>query len=69
MQSAIDSNANTIRVWGGGHYQTGDFYDLADELGLMVWQDIMFACSMYPRNSEFLNTVRQEIRHQVSKPH
>ena len=47
------ANFNTIRVWGGGYYPEDWFFDLCDELGLMVWQDFMFACSVYELTPEF----------------
>jgi beta-mannosidase len=47
-------------VWGGGIYEADDFYELCDEMGILVWQDFMFACSMYPANQEFLESVRAE---------
>ena len=49
-----------IRVWGGGIYENDIFYDLCDEMGLMVWQDFMFACSTYPAEGDWLESVRQE---------
>ncbi len=67
------ANFNTIRVWGGGYYPEDWFFDLCDELGLMVWQDFMFACSVYELTPEFEENIRQEfidnikrIRHHAS---
>ncbi len=65
MEAAVEVNMNSIRIWGGGIYETDDFYDIADELGILVWQDMMFACSMYPVDEDFLRSVRTEIRYQV----
>ena len=58
--SVRDSNMNMLRVWGGGIYESDDFYNLCDEMGIMVWQEFMFACSMYPGDQPFLDNVRQE---------
>ncbi|MDG2682281.1 glycoside hydrolase family 2 protein, partial [Vibrio parahaemolyticus] len=66
-QSAVDANMNMIRVWGGGQYESETFYNLCDELGLLVWQDMMFACSLYPSNDEFLKDVEEELRFQIPR--
>ncbi len=60
LKSVRDSNMNMLRVWGGGIYEADEFYELCDEMGILVWQDFMFACSMYPATLEFLDSVRAE---------
>lgn len=60
LLDATAANMNMIRVWGGGIYENDLFYDLCDEMGLMVWQDFMFACSTYPVEGEWEESVRQE---------
>ncbi|MBN1951367.1 MAG: glycoside hydrolase family 2 protein [Bacteroidales bacterium] len=60
VRSAAESNMNMLRVWGGGIYENDIFYELCDKYGIMVWQDFMFACSMYPGDDDFLENVRQE---------
>ncbi len=69
LQSAKDAHMNMIRVWGGGRYEPTSFYETCDELGLMVWQDFMFACNLYPSDLEFLENVRAEIRDNVARMH
>ena len=60
LTSVRDSNMNMLRVWGGGIYERNDFYELCDEMGILVWQDFMFGCSLYPGDQAFLENVRQE---------
>ncbi|MGI4870898.1 MAG: beta-mannosidase [Janthinobacterium lividum] len=67
LQAARDCNMNMVRVWGGGIYENEYFYDTCDELGLLVWQDFMFACTFYPGNPEFMDNVRQEATYQVRR--
>jgi beta-mannosidase len=61
------SNFNMVRVWGGGYYQPEVFYKTCDELGLMVWQDLMFACAVYPGDQAFLDNVKDELRYQIPR--
>ncbi len=67
VQSAVDANMNMLRVWGGGIYEKDIFYELCDQKGILVWQDFMFACSMYPGNEEFLESVRLEATDNVKR--
>ena len=69
LQSAVDANMNMIRVWGGGRYEPDWFYDLCDELGLMVWQDFMFSCHIYPADNAFLSDVAVEVAEQAKRLH
>ncbi len=73
LEDCRAANFNVIRVWGGGFYPDDWFFDLCDELGLVVWQDFMFACSVYELTPEFESNIRQEfidnikrIRHHAS---
>ena len=60
VKDAADVNMNIIRVWGGGIYEDDAFYHYCDQMGILVWQDFMFACSTYEVDSAFLATIRQE---------
>ncbi len=61
VDRALEANFNFLRVWGGGLYESGDFYELCDEKGIMVWQDFMFACGGYPATDEnFMGNVKEE---------
>lgn len=65
--AAVESNMNMLRVWGGGIYEQPIFYELCDENGIMVWQDFMFACSMYPGDEAFLRSVQLEAEENVKR--
>lgn len=67
LQQACDANMNTLRVWGGGFYETDAFYDRCDELGLLVWQDFLFACACYPEEEPHRSRVEAEARHQIAR--
>lgn len=60
IRDAVSANMNMLRVWGGGTYESDLFYDLCDKYGILVWQDFMFACSMFPAEGELLENIRQE---------
>jgi len=67
LQAARDAHMNMIRHWGGGYYETDDFYDICDELGIMVWQDFMFGGAMVPGDLAFQENVREEVTQQVKR--
>jgi len=60
LEEAVAANMTMIRVWGGGIYEEDSFYDLCDELGLLVWQDFLFACGLYPGHDELAKSVEAE---------
>lgn len=62
IADAKNAHMNMLRVWGGGIYENDYFYELCDKNGIMIWQDFMFACSMYPGTPEFLENIRQEAK-------
>ncbi len=62
IQQAAEANMNMLRVWGGGIYETDAFYDVCDELGILVWQDFLFACAAYAEEEPFRTLVEQEAR-------
>jgi len=65
--AAKEANMNMIRVWGGGVYERDLFYNLCDSLGLLVWQDFMFAGTMYPGDADFVQNVSEEVRQQIKR--
>lgn len=67
VKAAAESNMNMLRVWGGGNYEADIFYDMCDKYGILVWQDIMFACGMFPVDDEFIKTVQQEVSQNVKR--
>jgi beta-mannosidase len=67
LNDVVSANMNMLRVWGGGIYENDIFYDLCDEKGILVWQDFMFACAMYPGDKSFLENVQQEANDQVKR--
>ena len=67
LTDVVDANMNMLRVWGGGIYENGKFYELCDEKGIMVWQDFMFACAMYPGDDEFLKNAMDEAVENVKR--
>jgi beta-mannosidase len=67
LKSAVDANMNMLRVWGGGYYPEDMFYDLCDRYGILVWQDFMFACGIYPADADFFENVRVEALENVRR--
>ena len=67
LESAVAANMNMVRLWGGGQYERDCFYDICDELGLLVWHDMMFSCAVYPGDAAFLGEVEKELSHQLRR--
>lgn len=64
---AANANMNMLRIWGGGIYEDDYFYELCDEYGIMVWQDFMFACSIYPTEGDLLENIKQEAIYNIKR--
>jgi beta-mannosidase len=67
LEQCAVANFNTIRVWGGGYYPPDYFFDICDELGIVVWQDFMFACAVYNLTDEFDLNIRAELRDNIKR--
>ncbi|MCL2081612.1 MAG: glycoside hydrolase family 2 protein [Oscillospiraceae bacterium] len=67
LEDSAAANFNCIRVWGGGYYPDDFFFDICDELGLVVWQDFMFACAVYELTPEFDENIRAEVADNVKR--
>ncbi|MEM1011431.1 MAG: glycoside hydrolase family 2 protein [Planctomycetota bacterium] len=67
LKQAASANMNMVRIWGGGLYESDGFYELCDEMGLMVWQDFLFACAAYSELDEVADEVEAEARDNVSR--
>ncbi len=67
INTCVSSNMNMLRVWGGGIYENDIFYELCDEKGILVWQDFMFACAMYPPLQDLRMNIQKEALHNVNR--
>ena len=67
LTQARDAGMNMMRIWGGGIYETDAFYDICDELGLLVWQDFTFACAAYPEDAATAQSIEEEARFNVAR--
>jgi beta-mannosidase len=65
IEDCKNSNFNMLRIWGGGIYEDDEFYDSCDELGILIWQDFIFACALYPGDEEFQKNVEIEAKEQI----
>lgn len=67
LESVRLANMNMLRVWGGGQYEKEIFYELCDRKGILIWQDLMFSCSIYPATDDFIANVRKELEYQIPR--
>lgn len=67
LESARAANMNMLRVWGGGQYEKDVFYDLCDELGILLWHDMMHSCAVYPAANWFMDELKSELMHQLKR--
>ena len=67
MQDIRDANMNLVRVWGGGIYENNALYEAADEMGILIWQDFIFACTTYPSDPDFLRRVSEEAEYNLKR--
>ncbi len=67
VETMVASNFNMVRVWGGGYYPDPIFFETCDRMGIMVWQDLMFACAMYPGDDAFVANISEEFNYQVPR--
>ena len=67
LDSAVKANMNMLRVWGGGQYEKECFYDLCDKKGILIWQDLMFCCAIYPADDWFIDEVAEELDYQIPR--
>jgi len=67
LSSVVEANMNMLRVWGGGIYENDIFYDICDREGILVWQDFMFACAMYPGDASYIDNVFKEAKENVMR--
>ncbi|MFU8947605.1 glycoside hydrolase family 2 protein [Mycetocola zhadangensis] len=67
ITDAVEANMNLLRVWGGGMYESDDFYDACDELGVLVWQDFLFACAAYAEEDPLRSEIEAEARQNITR--
>lgn len=67
LEKAVFANHNNIRVWGGGYYPEDYFFDICDELGILVWEDFMFACAVYDLTPDFEDNIRHEFKDNITR--